>query len=131
MGYLSKSDILKADDVQTEDVAVPEWGGKVALRGLSGAEGDFYTKSLVRGKGKKATTDLTNMTAKLCAKCIVDPESGERLFNDQEVAELGRKSASALKRVFKVAARLSGLDDEEQDEILKNSESQSSAIGDG
>jgi len=120
--FLSKTQILDADDEQIEIVEVPEWGGKLRVKGLDGVQGDRYTKSMVKGKGKKASVNLENMTAKLCALCIVD-EKGKRLFNNMEIAELSGKSAAALKRVFKVASRLSGLDEEEQEDILKNSES--------
>ena len=124
-----KNDIQKNDDIQIEVVKVPEWGGSVLVMGLGGLERDKYTKSLVKGKGKKAQVNLENMTAKLCALCMVD-ENGKRLFNNMEIGELGQKSAAALSRVFKVASRLSGLDEEEQDEILKNSgDSQSEDSG--
>jgi|APSaa5957512622_1039677.scaffolds.fasta_scaffold55593_3 hypothetical protein len=122
MGFLSKKDIQKVDDIQIEVVEVPEWGGSVRVKGLGGLEGDLYTKSLVKGKGKKANVDLDNMTAKLVARCLVD-DKGKRMFNQMEVAELGQKSAAALKRIYKVAAVLSGIDEEEQEDILKNSES--------
>ena len=37
---LSRDSILKASDIKTETVPVPEWGGDVNLRGHSGEELD-------------------------------------------------------------------------------------------
>jgi len=122
---LSKHDIQIVDDVQIEIVQVPEWGGSVLVQSLGGKQRDEYTQSTVVGKGKNAQVDLTNMTAKLVALCMVN-EKGERLFNNLEVNELAQKSAAALTRVYKVAARLSGIDEDALDELVKNSESNQS-----
>jgi hypothetical protein len=43
--YLTRDAILQAPDLQGEDVAVPEWGGTVRVRGLSGAQRDAYEAS--------------------------------------------------------------------------------------
>ena len=40
MAYLDKAAILTADDLGRREVAVPEWGGTVLIRGLTGAERD-------------------------------------------------------------------------------------------
>ena len=39
---LSKEQILQADDLKTETVEVPEWGGDVLLRELRGRERDAF-----------------------------------------------------------------------------------------
>lgn len=122
MAILNRQQILEAPDLRTETVPVPEWGGEVIVIGLSGTERDEFERSVVEQKGKKTSLNLTNIRAKLCAKCIVD-ENHERIFSDQDIAALGSKSGSALQRVFEVAQRLSGLRDEDIDELEKNSES--------
>lgn len=119
MAYLTREQILECVDLQYEDVAVPEWGGTVRVRGLTGAERDAFESSFVQQQGTKTTFDMQNMRAKLVAMAVVD-ENGERLFSDRDVAALGRKSGAALQRVFEVAQRLSGLTDEDIDELEKN-----------
>jgi hypothetical protein len=52
---------------------------------------------------------------------IVD-EEGNRLFSDADVKLLGQKSAAALDKLFEVAQKLSGLKDEDVEELAKNSE---------
>jgi hypothetical protein len=119
--YLTKEAILTADDVQFEDVEVPEWEGKVRVRSLAGIERDALEASMIEGKGKNANVNLANLRAKLVARSIVD-EEGKRVFEDQDIAALGRKSAAALNRVYEVAQRLSGITQEDVDELTKNSE---------
>lgn len=124
--YLSKDQILGVDDRGTREVDVPEWGGVVLVRALSGHDRDAYEASLQAlmpdGTGAlKSVPDTTDARAKLVARCIVD-ENGERVFADHEVSRLGLKSAAALTRVFLVAADLSGLTDEAGAELAGNSE---------
>lgn len=125
MAFLSKAAILAADDRPTETVEVPEWGGDVLVRGMSGAERDaFFTSQVLRDKGGNIIgQDLRNGAAKLAARCIIDPDTGEPLFDLAEVEVLGRKSAKALGRVEAVAQRLSGLTEETSKELGKDSES--------
>ena len=119
---LTKDAILSANDLVTEDVEVPEWGGTVRVRAISGTERDTFEQTIVTRRGKNVQTNLANIRAKMVALCVVD-ESGQRLFNDSDVAALGKKSAAALDRVFTVAQRLAGLTDEDVDELAENLES--------
>ena len=50
MTLLSKTAILCANDLQTEDVEVPEWGGAVRVRSFTGRERDAFEASMVRGE---------------------------------------------------------------------------------
>ena len=72
MGLLTKERILAVDDIVTEDVDVPEWGGTVRVRGLSGTERDAFESSMIERRGKKVETNLTNLRAKLVAASVVD-----------------------------------------------------------
>lgn len=119
--YLSRDAILAVDDVQFEDVDVPEWGGKVRVKSLTGKERDALESSMIVGKGKNANVNLSNLRAKLVAQAVVD-ENGMRVFGDDDIAALGAKSAAALTRVYEVAQRLSGITQEDVDELTKNSE---------
>lgn len=119
--YLSHDEILNAQDEQFEDVSVPEWGGELRVKGLSGTERDALEASMIQGKGKKRDINLANLRAKLVAHSVVD-ENGERVFEDADIAALGKKSAAALQRAFEVAQRLSGLSQEDVEELTKNSE---------
>ena len=126
MTLLTKSAILAADDLKTEDVDVPEWGGTVRVCAFSGRERDAFEASLVRGDGKDRKVDLTNMRARLVALTVVD-DSGQKVFTQDDVDLLGAKSGAALDRVFSVAQKLNGLSGADVEELTKNSSGAPSA----
>ena len=127
MSLLSKTAILAAQDLQTEDVEVPEWGGAVRVRSFTGRERDAFEASMVRGDGRDRKVDLTNMRARLVGLTVID-EAGQRLFTDDEVDLLGAKSGAALDRVFAVAQKLNGLSGADVEELSKNSSGVPSAV---
>ncbi len=127
MTLLSKTAILTANDLQTEDVEVPEWGGAVRVRSFTGRERDAFEASMVRGDGKDRKVDLTNMRARLVGLTVID-ETGQRLFTDEEVDLLGAKSGAALDRVFAVAQKLNGLSGADVEELSKKSSGVPSAV---
>ncbi len=113
---LGKDQILGAEDSATEAVSVPEWGGDVIVKTMSGFARDQFESSIV---GKNGGTNLANIRAKMVAAVLVD-EAGELLFSEKDVAALGKKSAKALDRVFSVAQRLNGFSDSDVEELAKN-----------
>ena len=127
MTLLSKTAILTAIDLQTEDVEVPEWGGAVRVRSFTGRERDAFEASMVRGEGRDRKVDLTNMRARLVGLTVID-ETGQRLFTDDEVDLLGAKSGAALDRVFAIAQKLNGLSGADVEELSKNSNGVPSAV---
>ena len=127
MSLLSKTAILAAQDLQTEDVEVPEWGGTVRVRSFTGRERDAFEASMVRGEGRDRKVDLTNMRARLVGLTVID-ETGQRLFTDEEVDLLGAKSGAALDRVFAIAQKLNGLSGADVEELSKNSGGVPSAV---
>jgi hypothetical protein len=122
---LGREAILAADDIATETVPVPEWGGAVLVRGISGKERDQFEVELIEGKGKNRDVNLRNLRAKLVAKSVVN-EAGALLFGAADIDALGNKSAAALQRVYIVASRLAGLSESDVDDLtddLGNAES--------
>ena len=122
MAYLTREQILGVDHFPTEDVDVSEWGGLVRVRGLSAAELDTFEQSrLEQRKGGKIRLNLANTRARLCSLCVVD-QDGKRMFREADIATLGKKGGRAVDRVYEVAARLSGIKDEDLEEVAKNCE---------
>ena len=121
ISLLDHDAILAAPDIEYEIVKVPEWGGQVRVKGLTGTERDAWEASLLIGRGRAQKVDMSDIRAKLCARTIVDME-GNRVFKDNEVNKLGQKSAAALDRVYSVATRLSKISSEDIDELAKNSD---------
>ena len=115
MAILTRDEILKAEDIDTQEVDVPEWGGTVLVKGLSGRQRDEFEGSMVERRGRRAVLNTANMRAKLVAWSVVD-ETGKRLFTNADIQDLGEHSAAAVDRVYSVAAKLSGLGDEDVEE---------------
>lgn len=117
---LGREDILKADDRPIEEVDVPEWGGVVLVRGMTGKDRDEYFASQVEQRGRKVVQNLSNASASIAARCIVDPDDHDKLlFTVRDIAELGERSSAALERVGQVASRLSGLTEEDVEALGK------------
>ena len=128
---LTRDQILQADDIQELIVDVPEWLGKVKVRGMTGTQRDAFENDLIKRKGKDVDFNMRNARAKMVSRCVID-EKGKRVFSDQDVTELGNKSAAALDRVFSVAQKLSGVSDDDIKELTENlAETQSGNSGSG
>lgn len=119
LDLLTKDQILDADDLQSQVVPVPEWGGSVLIRGMTGIERDAFEESLLKGKGKNTKVNMQNIRAKLVAHSVVNGD-GERMFSDADVRALGQKSAAALDRIFDVAQELSGITKADVEELAAN-----------
>ncbi len=119
---LNKQQILEADDLPRELVPVPEWGGDILVRSMSGAEKDSLDASLMSDDGTRVSKErFRNYRARVAVLTVVG-EDGDLLFTEADIAELTTKSARALDRVFEVAARLNGITGRDMDDIAKNSE---------
>jgi len=121
MALLTKEQILTADDLKSVDVEVPEWGGSVRVRALTGADRDSIQSLFINPDGTKKDISQVMNVMKLHAigKSMVD-ESGARLFTDDEIAALAKKSGAALDRVFAATEKLSAVAGGESDNIAKN-----------
>ena len=113
--FLTKEEIENAKDWEPEAIEVPEWGGWVLIRPMSGFDRDRIE---VLASEKK---DMTNLRAEMVVASICDSK-GKKVFTRREVGALGNKSGVALDRVFARALILSGLKKEVVEDIAKNSE---------
>lgn len=111
--------ILGADDCPTEVVEVPEWGVSVTVKGMSGEQRDAFEASIRKHTPNGDELDPRDFRAKFVSRVLVD-DDGARLFTNEEVKLLSRKSAVALQRIFSVGQRLSGYGDEELADIQGN-----------
>lgn len=118
MALLNRDAIFAVDDHKTEDVHVPEWGGTVRVKSLTGKERDQFEASLVDKKTGQASK-FANARARLVVMTVVD-EHGNRMFSLDDIGQLGGKSAAALTRVFDAARKLSGMTDEDLAELTED-----------
>lgn len=112
---LTAEQILAADDLGLLEVKVKEWGGSVFIRVMSVGELDAYQKEWI---GKKEV-GVDNFRAKFLARCLCD-EKGQRLFSDEQVEDLARKSAKVVGKLFDKAASHNAITDKDVEELAKN-----------
>ena len=98
---LSKKDILLVNDTVIKKVHIPEWGGDVYVRSMSGEQRDQFEALIISNRNS-----VENFRAKLASMTVCD-ESGNLLFTEADIKELSKKSAAALQRIFVASQKLS------------------------
>ncbi len=106
--FLTKDQILAADDLAKEPVKTPEWGGDVCVRTLMGDEAEeLFSDAAKKSKG----TDNVFLI-RVVAACLCD-KKGERLFDIADIVKLAKKGWPPLRRVFDAACKLNGIGEDE------------------
>lgn len=113
---LSREEILKCLDLPRQEVPVPEWGGSVTVRALTGTERDLYELWLADQRKQNC---LANVRAKFASLCVVTSE-GRPLFTPLDVEALGQLDSAPLDRIFEAGRRLSRMNEDTED-VAKNS----------
>lgn len=123
MALLNRTDILNADDLVTEDIPVPEWGGEVRIRMLTGKERDDFEASIVEmRKDGTQKRNMDNFRARLVALCVIvpsGPDAGRQMFVTADIKQLGSKSSKALQRVFNACQALNAVSDEDVEALAE------------
>ena len=116
MKKLSKDDIFKADDLPTKDMDIPEWGGTLTIRTLTGAERDEWESAFVN----QDKIDIRGLKSRLVQLTTMNGD-GQQMFTKADLQKINSKSASVIDRIFQVSQRLSGLTKEAAEELVENS----------
>ena len=118
---LNREQILNSPDLQHEEVFIPEWNDSIIIREMTAEERDqfetFYFDD--QGKRKSIKNMMKNIRARLVAFCAID-EQGNRLFTEEDIETLGKKSARIIDRLYDVAQRLSGITKKDIEDLSKN-----------
>lgn len=114
--------ILAADDLGILKVTVKEWPGSdgkpmtLGIRVMTVGERDAYEREWI---GKRET-GIDNFRTKFLARCLCHPESGERLFTDEQVEKLASKSARVVSTLFERAMKHNAMSESDVEELAKN-----------
>lgn len=120
---LDRQQIDDVSDRVIVPVDVPEWGGRVFVRSLSGRERDrFDDLNLVEVSEGKLEFNSEDYRARLAAMSICN-EGGTLLYdvaNERDIKILADKNGCALERICEKAKEISGLDRKSRESDRKN-----------
>lgn len=116
--YATRDEIEQAHDRDFEDVPAPELGENVWLRVQTMTADDrdrwekLYDDAALEGRRLESSH--------LLVRCLVDPESGKRLYQDDETSLVGSKGHHWQTRAVAVAVRLNALRKDSIETLAKN-----------
>jgi hypothetical protein len=117
MKLLDKAAFFAAEDLKHEDVPVPQLGGSVRIRVMTGAARDAFNEYMQSFGDSKRPASAIN--AALLVQTCVD-ESGAPMFTMDEIDMVRDKSAAALDVMAAAAMRINGLGISAADDAAKN-----------
>ena len=120
---LTAEEILGVQDLTIRPVDIPEWGGIVYIRTMTGRERDAFERVISKAGSAVDVKDFRGMFAAL----VVCDQDGARLFGDEHIEALTSKNGRALDRIFDEGAKLNGIRESDIEELLKNSQSNQNA----
>ncbi len=109
---MKASDILGFDDLKTRVVHVKWWDRDLTIREL-GLDDGLKMFSKVKDLDGDASIDAEDL-AQVIACGVVDAETGERVFSDDDVPALAKKSSKPLMFLYQEIIALSS------EEAVKN-----------
>lgn len=115
---LSPSNIENVQDITLVEVEVPEWGGVVYIRSLSGKERDHFD-SIYFNQDIPFIEKFKNARARFLVTVLCN-ENGEQLLKPEQVEMLGNKNGAVLDRLFEKAQEISGLRKKDIDKMGKD-----------
>lgn len=114
MALLTRDQILSANDLpEMKKVSVPEWGGEVFVKVMTGRERDAFEKAHLDTKG-------SDVRARMVAATVCD-ETGKPLFSLNDVNALAAKSWIALNRVVEASSEINQVSEAAIADLEKNS----------
>tara|TARA_Y100001968_G_C19321768_1_gene699667 strand:- start:119 stop:472 length:354 start_codon:yes stop_codon:yes gene_type:complete len=115
---LSKDAILAAKDTDVHEVDVPEWGGSILLRSMTGAQRNNYEHWAHKQSNLKSP-DYRGIRERLIISCAVDAD-GKPLFTEDDLAALSDKNSEVIDRLHAKCRLICGMDDEAIEDAAKN-----------
>jgi len=119
---ITRDAIFAAKDLPLEPVEVPEWGGTVYVRTMSGVERDNFDTKVMRRSRNGADFDIKGLRVQVVILTACN-EEGELLFSDKDNEELSKKNSLVLDRICNAARRVNGIlggDEEALEDSKKN-----------
>jgi len=115
---LSKDAILAAKDTDVHEVEVPEWGGTILLRSMTGEQRNNY-EFWAHQQSKADSPDYRGIRERLIICCAVDSE-GQPLFGETDLAALASKNSEVIDRLHERCQQICGMDADAVEDAAKN-----------
>lgn len=106
MGILSLKEIVEANEFETIEVEVPEWGGSVLLRPLSVVSREKIENAI------KAESSNNSIMILTLSESIVD-EDEKPLFTKASLQDLRKKKGQVISRLYNECLKLNKAEDAE------------------
>lgn len=113
--FLTVGKILDSDDIKYEPLEIPEWGGKVLLKSLSGEERD----KVERMARQFSAGEIPGYSAEIAAMTVCDGNK-KLLFTNAELPRLRKKSGAILRKIFDAVAKQNLLTPDAIQDAAKN-----------
>lgn len=113
---------MAADDLGILKVKVKEWpdaDGKpmtLGIRVMTVGERDAYEREWIGNRDK----GIDNFRTKFLARCLCHPDSGDRLFTDEQIEKLASKSAKVVSTLFERAMKHNAMSEADVEDLAKN-----------
>ena len=118
---LTREAIFAADDTVIVKVKTPEWGGYVLVKGFTGAARGRLEAANVDQTGKNHRIKLVELRERIAVASVCD-EDGKLIFTLADVKELSKKSSAPLQRIVEASNELSGVTEEDMEELSEDME---------
>ena len=105
---LTKAAIFSTTDNEVHEVEVPEWGGSILLRSMTGEQRNNY-EHWAHSQSKADVPDYRGIRERLIIACAVD-EAGDPLFNDEDLKQLSGKNSEVIDRLHEKCQKICGMD---------------------
>lgn len=106
--------IKSANDIETEIIEIPQWDQvKIEVRSMTGKARAKLLRAAVQPDG---SMDFEALYPSVLVACCHDPDTGDLVFTDEDLAWINDKSAGPVEKLAQIGMRLSGLTQEAVDE---------------
>jgi hypothetical protein len=125
MSFLTREQILNADDGKFVDVDVPEWGGTVRVRSLTAGQREAWEQYVKLSEAEEVSEDevepkfMFTLRSALLSMCLTD-ETNEPLFTSGDIGEIANKDSTIVIKLFSAAKQLNAITKADFEAILAN-----------
>lgn len=112
---LNRQAILAAQKMKTKEVSVPEWGDETSTVTIT-----ELTAREAQALGAKAKDNEAEAMSLWVIAGVIDPETGARMFSDDDKEALALLGAGPILRVGTAVVALCGMSGEEAKKTEKN-----------